>query len=76
VTLKIEASLLREVQVLAAREGSSIKDLLTSHLEQAVRKRKQYRQGRRSALARLKSGYDLNITPLRSRDKLHQRTSN
>ncbi len=76
VTLRIDAGLLREVQALAARGGSSLNDLLTFHLKQMVRKPKQYRLARRSALARLKKGLDLGWTPPRSRDELHQRTSN
>ena len=60
VTLKIEADLLREARVLAAMEGSSISALLAARLEQAVRERKGYNQARRSALARLRTGFDLN----------------
>jgi hypothetical protein len=73
ITLKIEANLLREARVLAALEGSSISSLLAARLEQAVRERKGYDQARRSALARLRTGYDLNWTPPRSRDELHER---
>ncbi|MGA2671686.1 MAG: hypothetical protein ABSE99_00550 [Terracidiphilus sp.] len=73
VTLKIEADLLREARILAAEQGSSISALLAARLEQAVRERKGYEQARRSALARLRSGYDLNWTPPRSRDELHER---
>ncbi|MGB7548221.1 MAG: hypothetical protein WBM14_10765 [Terracidiphilus sp.] len=73
VTLKIESNLLREARILAAEEGSSISALLAARLEQAVRERKGYEQARRSALARLRKGYDLNWTPPRSRDELHER---
>ncbi|MGA3263996.1 MAG: hypothetical protein ABSC47_08115 [Terracidiphilus sp.] len=73
VTLKIETGLLREARVLAALEGSSISALLAARLEQAVRERKGYDRARRSALARLRSGFDLNWTPPRSRDELHER---
>jgi hypothetical protein len=73
VTLKIEANLLREARVLAAEQGSSISALLAARLEQAVRERKGYDQARRSALARLRTGYDLNWTPPHSRDELHER---
>jgi len=73
ITLKIEADLLREARVLAAMEGTSISALLGARLEQAVRERKGYDQARRSALARLRKGYDLNWTPGRSRDELHER---
>jgi hypothetical protein len=73
VTLKIDADLLREARVLAALEGSSISALLAARLEQAVRERKGYSQARRSALARLRTGLDLNWTPARTRDELHER---
>jgi surface antigen len=73
VTLKIDVDLLREARVLAALEGSSISALLAARLEQSVRERKGYAQARRRALARLRTGYDLNWTPPRSRDELHER---
>jgi hypothetical protein len=47
--------------------------LLAARLEQAVRERKGYEQARRSALARLRTGFDLNWTPPVSRDELHER---
>jgi hypothetical protein len=73
ITLKIEADLLREARILAAEEGTSISALLATRLEQAVRERKGYHQARRRALARLRTGYDLNWTPPSSRDELHER---
>jgi hypothetical protein len=73
ITLKIEDNLLREARVLAAMEGSSISALLAARLEQAVRERTGYQQARRSALARLRTGYDLQWTPPGSRDELHER---
>lgn len=73
VTLKIEADLLQEARVLAAEEGSSISALLATRLEEAVRERKGYNQARRSALARLRSGFDLRWTPSSSRGELHER---
>ena len=73
VTLKIDADLLREARVLAALEDTSISALLAARLEQAVRERKGYDQARRRAVARLRTGFDLNWTPPRSRDELHER---
>jgi len=73
VTLKIEADLLQEARVLAAEEGSSISSLLATRLEEAVRERKGYNQARRSAVARLRSGFDLRWTPSRSRGEMHER---
>jgi len=73
VTLKIDSDLLREARILAAQEGTSISALLAARLELAVRERKGYDQARRSALVRLRKGFDLNWTPPRSRDELHER---
>jgi hypothetical protein len=72
VTLKIDAGLLREARVLAAQDGTSISALLSARLEQAVRERKGYHLARRRALARLKTAFDLDWTPSRSRDELHE----
>jgi hypothetical protein len=73
VTLKIEEDLLREARVLAAEEGSSISALLADRLEQAIHERRGYDQARRNAVARLRSGFDLRWTPIRSRGELHER---
>ena len=73
ITLKIDSELLREAKVLAAMEGTSISAMLADRLEEVVRERKGYESARRSALARLETGFDLNWTPPRSRDELHER---
>jgi hypothetical protein len=73
ITLKLDAALLREVKILAAEQGTSISALLTDRLEQIVRERNDYDQARRRALARLREGLNLNWTPPRSRDELHER---
>jgi hypothetical protein len=73
ITLKLDASLLREIRVLAAEEGTSISALLAERLEQIVRERKTYDRARKRALARLREGLDLEWTPPRSRDELHER---
>ena len=73
VTLKIDSDLLREARILAAQEGTSISALLAARLELAVRERKGFQQARRRAIARLRTGFDLNWTPPRSRDELHER---
>jgi hypothetical protein len=73
ITLKLDASLLREIRVLAAEEGTSISALLAERLEQILRERKTYERARKRALARLRDGLDLQWTPPRSRDELHER---
>jgi hypothetical protein len=73
ITLKLDTSLLREIRVLAAEEGTSISALLAERLEQIVGERKTYERARKRALARLREGLDLRWTPSRSRDELHER---
>lgn len=73
VTLKLDADLLREARVVAAEEGRSISGLLTDRLEAIVRERKAFDRARRRALARLRDGLDLQWTPPKSRDELHER---
>lgn len=73
VTLKLDADLLREARVVAAEEGRSISALLTDRLEAIVRERKAFDKARRRALARLREGIDLQWTPPKSRDELHER---
>ncbi len=42
VTLKLDADLLREARIMAAKEGTSISALLAERLEKMVRERKNY----------------------------------
>ncbi len=73
ITLKLDATLLREVRVLAAQEGTSVSAMLAVRLEEIVHQRKTYDQARKRALARLERGLDIRWTPPRSRDELHER---
>ena len=73
ISLKLGASLLREIKILAAENGMSMNTFLTSRLEEIVRERKAYNQARRRALARLRDAKDLGWTPPKSRDDLHDR---
>jgi hypothetical protein len=73
ITLKLDTALLREARILAAEEGTSISALLATRLEEIVRERKTYEGVRKRALARLREGHDLEWTPPRSRDELHER---
>jgi metal-responsive CopG/Arc/MetJ family transcriptional regulator len=73
ITVTLDANLLREINTLAAEEGTSINALLTALVEQIVRERKTYEQSRRHALARLREGLDLQWTPASSRGNLHER---
>src|ERR1700690_4161751 len=59
ITLKLDATLIREIQELAAAEGTSVSALLTARLEQIVRERKTYERAQKRALARLGERLDL-----------------
>ncbi len=62
ITLKLDASLLREIRMLAAEEGTSISALLAARLEQIVRERKSYDGSRGGALCGLRAGMKLGWT--------------
>ncbi len=73
ITLKMDAALLRELQMLASEQGTSVSALVADRLEQIVRERKAYDRARERALARLREGLDLRWTRPGSRDVLHER---
>lgn len=73
VTVSLDADLLREVKVLAAKRGTSISAMLTEELEKAVRHEQEYETAMRRALARLDRGADLCWSRPSSRDELHER---
>ncbi len=73
ITLKLDASLLREVRVLAAERGTSVSALMADRLKELLRERKAYDGARKRALARLREGMNLRWAPPRSRDELHER---
>ena len=73
VTLRIDAELVREAKVLAARRGTSVSRLLADELENLVREDRAYEAARRRAVRRLERGLDLGWSPPSSRDELHER---
>lgn len=74
VTLRVDAVVLRDAKVLAARRGTSVSRLIADQLEELVRRDREYERARRRAVARLdEGGFDLGWTPPASRDELHER---
>ncbi len=73
VTLRLDAELLRETKVIAAKEGRSVSALVTDRLESLVREHKAFERARGRALARLRKGLDLRWTPPQYRHELHER---
>ena len=70
ITLKLDAAILREIRILAAEEGRSIRALLAGKLEEILRERKKYDRARRRALTRLCEGFDPGWCPPGSRVEL------
>ena len=75
VTVALPRALLRKLKVVAAKRETSISALLTSSLEEIVRREGEYESAMRRALGRAHRGYDLGTGGrLRiQRRKLHER---
>jgi len=73
LTLSIDASLVREAKVLAARRGTSVSRLMSQNLEELVRSDRAYETARRRAVARLGRGFELEWSRPSSRHELHER---
>jgi hypothetical protein len=73
ITLKVDATLLRDARVMAAEQNTSVSALLSARLEELVRERKAYDRARNRALTRLRDVRGLGWTPPQSRDELHER---
>lgn len=74
ITVRLDAELLREVKVLAARRATSISAMLESELEKAVRRDKAYDAAKQRSLARMARSPDLGWSPPVSRGELHERS--
>lgn len=73
ITLRVDADLIREAKVVAARRGTSVSAMLAKQLEELVREEKAYDAARRRAVRRLEKGWDLSWTPVKDRRELHER---
>ena len=73
ITLKLDSKLLRQVKIIAAKEGISINGFLASKLEEIVNHRKNYARPKKRALARLRKGSEIGYVRPASRDELHER---
>jgi len=73
ITLKLDATIIREAKVLAAHRGTSVSRLLAEQLEALVRREKLYDAAKNRAMSRLNSGLDLGWSPPDDRQDLHER---
>ena len=70
VTLKIDASLVQRVKVVAAENGTSISAFLAARLEELVGEDAAYQDARRKAVRRMARGLHLDASAL-TRQHLH-----
>ena len=73
ITVRVDADLVRNARILAARRDTSVSGLVAEQLELLVRRDRAYEAARRRAMARLETGYDLGWAPPASRDELYER---
>jgi len=73
ITLKLDATVIREAKILAAKRGTSVSKMLANQLEQLVRHEKAYDTAMKRAVGRLNSGQDLGWSPVQDRQALYER---
>ena len=73
ITLSIERDIIQKARVLAAQRQSSVSQMLSRELERLVIDSESYELAKRSAIAKLKSGFHLGGKIVVSREELHVR---
>jgi hypothetical protein len=73
ITLKLAASLVRAIKVIAAKKGMSVSALLAEKLEEEVQRNGEYEQAMKRALALMKESSAHGWQKPKSRDELHER---
>ena len=75
ITIKVKSDLAHEARVLAAKRGTSLSRLVADQLSVLVREDQVYAAASRSALSKLRRGYDLDWDKPSNREELHDRES-
>lgn len=73
LTVSLERTVIRKAKLLAARESTSISELVARQIESLVDKDEQYERAKRHALALLEKGFHLGGKVRVRRDELHER---
>jgi hypothetical protein len=73
ITLKLDASLVRAIKVIAAKRGISVSALLAGKLEEEVQRSGEYEQAMKRAFALMKGSSAYGWQKPKSRDELHER---
>lgn len=72
ITLSLDAGLLREAKILAAKRNTSVSRLLADELEERIQRDQAYELAKRAALAQLDNAkLDLGGTPI-PREELYR----
>ena len=73
ITLKLDASLVQAIKVIAAKKGISVSALMAHKLEEEVQKNGDYEQAMKRALALMKENSAFGWKKPKSRDELYER---
>lgn len=73
ITLAMDKELIKKAKTLAARKETSVTRLLSGYLEHVVQHEERYQAAKRKALQKLRQGYHLGGTGIKSREELHAR---
>ncbi|HEY2460821.1 MAG TPA: DUF6364 family protein [Candidatus Acidoferrum sp.] len=73
LTICLDEKTIRKAEILAAREGISLSDLLARKIELMVGDAKDYAATKRLALAYLDQGFHMGGGAGATREKLHER---
>lgn len=73
ITLKLDSDLLRQIKIVAAKQGTSVSAMLTTQLEVLLTKRDEYEDAKKRALALMRQSTAGGWRKPKSRDELHER---
>lgn len=73
ITLRLDRDLIQKAKVLAAHQDTSVSQLLSDKLEEAVRQAERYDRAKRAAFADLDTGFHFGGGRPAPRDDLHER---
>lgn len=73
ITLRLDRDLIQKAKVLAAHRDTSVSQLLSDKLEEAIRQAERYDRAKRAAFADLDAGFHFGGGRPAHRDELHER---
>ena len=73
LTIQLDEGTIRDAKIIAARKSMSLSRLVSEEIGKAAAKESSYEKAKRSALSRLKHGYDLGGGKMPDREELYER---